>query len=112
MVVEEFVPQSLIGSLPLDRNLLQSFHFILAQKKGIVPRRATQTIESVTADERIASLLRIEMGSPLFYMERTFFEKGPRPVLLQIAYTCAEHFKLSVHFEYIQKEKDVRWAAY
>ena len=111
MVVEEFVPQSFIGSLPLGRNLPESFYFILTRKMGVAPKTATQTIESVTADQRIASLLRIEMGSPLFYMERTFFEKAQRPVLLQIAYTSTEHFKLSVCFGHMQKEKDARWAA-
>jgi GntR family transcriptional regulator len=112
MVVEEFVPHSLIGFLPIDQKVLESFYFILTQRKGIVPKGATQTIESITADQRIASLLRIAMGSPLFYMERTFFENEQRPVLLQIAYTCADHFKLSVHFEHMQRQKDVRWAAY
>jgi GntR family transcriptional regulator len=112
MVVEEFVPRSLIGSLPLDWNLSESFYFILTQKKGIIPKGVTQTIESVIADHRIASLLRIEMGEPLFYMERTFFEKEGCPILLQIAYTCADHFKLSVHFEHVRKEREIKWAAY
>jgi len=112
MVVEEYVPQSLIGTLPKNKKSMKSLYFTLTQKKGVVLKEATQTIESSTADQRIASLLQIEMGSPLFYMERVFFDETNLPILFQITFTRSELFKLSVHLGREQKEQEVKWVVY
>jgi GntR family transcriptional regulator len=112
MVIEEYVRQSLIGNLSNTKKLAKSLYFTLTQKKGITLKEATQTIESTTADQRIASLLQIEMGSPLFYMERTFFEENGLPILFQVTFTRAEHFKFSVHLGREQKEKEIKWVLY
>lgn len=112
MVVEEYVPQSLIGTLSKNKKSMKSLYFTLTQKKGMVLNEATQTIESSTADQRIASLLQIEMGSPIFYMERTFYGETGVPILFQITFTRAEHFKFSVHLGREQKEKEIKWVVY
>jgi GntR family transcriptional regulator len=112
MVVEEYSPQSLIVASPKNQKAMKSLYFILTQKKGFAPKEAAQTIESSIADQRIASLLKIEMGSPLFYMERTFFEETGVPILFQITYARAEHFKFSVHLGREQKEKEIKWVVY
>ena len=112
MVVEEYAPQSLIGTIPNNKRLVKSLYFILIQKKGIILKEATQTIESSIADQRIASLLQIEMGSPLFYIERTFYNENGIPILFQITFTRAEHFKFSVHLGREQKEKEIKWVVY
>lgn len=112
MVVEEYVPQSLIGTLSGNKNSTKSLYLILTRKKGMVLNEATQTIESSTADQRIASLLQIEMGSPIFYMERTFYGETGAPVLFQITFTRAEHFKFSVHLGREQREKETKWVVY
>lgn len=112
MVVEEYAPQSLIGTIPNNKRLVKSLYFILIQKKGIILKEATQTIESSIADQRIASLLQIEMGSPLFYIERTFYNENGLPILFQITFTRAEHFKFSVHLGREQKEKEIKWVVY
>jgi GntR family transcriptional regulator len=112
MVVEEYVPEFLLETLPKNKNLLKSLFFILTQRKGIVLKEATQTIESSIADQRIASLLQIEMGLPLFYIERIFYNENGPPVFFQITHAHAEHFKFSVHLEYLQKEKEKKWAIY
>jgi len=112
MVVEEYAPQSLIGKFFRNKKSTASLYSILTRKKGFLLKEATQTIESSTADQRIASLLQIEMGSPLFYMERTFFEESGLPILFQITFTGAEHFKFSVHLGREQKEKEMKWVVY
>ncbi len=112
MVVEEYAPQSLIGTLPRNKKSRDSLYFILTLKKGFPLKEATQTIESSTADERIAPLLQVEMGSPLFYMERIFYEEKGLPILFQITYTRADRFKFSVHFGRDQKEKEIKWVVY
>jgi len=112
MVVEEYVPQSLIGALSKNIKSIKSLYFILTQKKGLVLNEATQTIESSTADQRIASLLQVEMGSPLFYMERYFYNEIGLPILYQITYARAEHFKFSVHLGRELKEKEIKWVVY
>jgi len=112
MVVEEYAPQSLIGTLPRNKKSTESLYFILTRKKGFPLKEATQTIESSTADERIAPLLQIEMGSPLFYMERIFYEEKGLPVLFQISYTRADRLKFSVHLGREQKEKEIKWVVY
>lgn len=104
MVVEEFAPQSLIGNLPDRKRLIESLYSILSRRNGYFFKEAAQTIESSIADQRTAELLQIEMGSPLFYMERTFYEKTGRPILFQITFTRADHFKFSVRLEHSQGE--------
>jgi len=112
MVVEEYVSQSLIGTLSKNKKSMKSFYLILTQKNGMVLNEATQTIEASIADQHIASLLQIEMGSPLFYMERTFYGETGMPILFQITFTHAEHFKFSVHLGLEQKEKESKWVVY
>ncbi len=112
MVVEEYAPQSLTGTSPRNRKSTVSLYSILTKKKGMVLKEVIQTIESSRADQRIASLLRIEMGSPLFYMERTFFEESGLPFLFQITFTHAEHLKFSVHLGWEKREKEMRWVIY
>jgi GntR family transcriptional regulator len=112
MVIKEYAPQSLIGEFFLNKSTRVSLYSILTQKRGIILKEATQSIEASTADQRIAPLLKIEMGSPLFYMERTFFAESAVPVLFQITFTRAEHFKIMVHLGIEQKEKKVKWVVY
>lgn len=112
MVVEEYVPKLFIGALSKNKKSIKSLYFILTQKKGFVLKEATQTIESSTADQRIASLLQVEMGSPLFYMERIFYNETGLPILLQLTYARAEHFKFSVHLGRELKEKEIKWVVY
>lgn len=112
MVVEEYVPNSIISNLSPRKKMFKSLLSILIEGRGIFLKEALQTMESSTADQRIASLLQIEMGSPIFYMERTFFEKSGIPVLFQITFTRAEHFKLCVHLGREQKEKEMKWVVY
>jgi GntR family transcriptional regulator len=110
MVIEEYVHQSLIGNLSNIKKLAKSLYFTLTQKRGITLKEATQTIESTTADQRIASLLQIEMGSPLFYLERTFYEEKGLPIFFQITFNRADLFKFSVHLG--REQKKTKWILY
>lgn len=113
MVIEEYVDQSLIGNLSnINKKLAKSLYFTLTQKKGITIQEATQTIESTTADQRIASLLKIEMGSPLFYLERIFYGDKGLPIFFQITFNRADLFKFSVRLGKEQKEKKTKWVLY
>jgi GntR family transcriptional regulator len=112
MVVEEYAPSSLIGAIFKTKKLKPSLYSMMAQKKGIVLKEVTQTIESSTADQRIASLLQVEMGSPLFYIERTFFAESGLPILFQINFTRAEHFKFLVQLSWGRREREKGWVVY
>ncbi len=112
MVVDEYVPYSLVAPFIKNKKSKLSLYSILTQRKGVILKEAVQTIESSTADQRIANLLQIEMGSPLFYIERTFFEKSGLPVLFQINFTRAEYFKFSVHLSWERREKEMKWVVY
>lgn len=112
MVVEEYVSQSFIGGLSKNNKSIKSLYFLLTQKKGIILKEAIQTIESLIADQRIASLLQVERGSPLFYMERIFYSETGLPILFQVTYALAEHFKFSVHLGRELKEKETKWVLY
>lgn len=112
MVVEEYAPHSMIGDFFKTKKSKISLYSTLVQKKWVVLKEVVQTIESSTADQRIASLLQIEMGSPLFYIERTFFEKSGLPILFQINFTRAEHFRFSVYLSWESKERERGWVLY
>lgn len=111
MVVREYAPWSLIRLSSKDEKSILSLYSILTQKKGLTLKEVFQTIESLIADKEIASLLQIEMGSPLFYVERTFIEESGVPFLFQVTFTRAEYFKFSVHLSW-KKKKEMKWVVY
>lgn len=110
MVIEEYVNQSHIGNPSKFKKMTKSIYFTLTQNRGITLNEATQTIESTTADQRIASLLQIEMGSPLFYLERIFYEGRGVPIFFQITFTRADLFKFLVHLG--RERKETKWSLY
>lgn len=111
MVVREYAPWSFIGSSSENEKLIPSLYSILTHQKGWILKEVFQTIESSIADQEIASLLQIEMGSPLFYVERTFYEESELPFLFQVTFTRAEYFKFSVHLSW-EKRKETKWTVY
>lgn len=111
MVVREYAPWSFIGPSFEDEKSIPSLYSILTQQKGWVLKDVFQTIESSIADQEIASLLQIEMGSPLFYVERMFYEESGLPFLFQVTFTRAEYFKFSVHLSW-EKKKETKWVVY
>lgn len=55
--------------------------FTLLEDKYALPLvEAQYQLEATTADDRIAQILRVEVGSPIFLIERTTFSEGNLPV--------------------------------
>jgi GntR family transcriptional regulator len=54
--------------------------FALLEGKYDLPLiEAEYQLEAVTADEHVAQALGIEIGSPIFLIERTSYSEGQRP---------------------------------
>lgn len=70
MLERMHLPASLVPSVP-RRRLEGSIYELLRSEYGLTPARGTETIFSVNADERLATLLDTEPGSALLTTIRT-----------------------------------------
>src|ERR1700761_675281 len=77
---ETYLPLS-IGKKIITNNLkIEPIFSLLERKYGVPLIEAEYKLEAVTADEEVASALRVKQGSPIFRIERTSYSTGNRPV--------------------------------
>ena len=77
---ETYLPLD-IGKKIITNNLkVEPIFSLLERKYGIPLIEAEYKLEAVTADEEVASALRVKQGSPIFRIERTSYSTGNRPV--------------------------------
>jgi GntR family transcriptional regulator len=70
--------------------------FALLEGKYDLPLiEAEYQLEAVTADEHVAQALGIEIGSPIFLIERTSYSEGQRPVDYEKLYYRGDLIKFS-----------------
>jgi GntR family transcriptional regulator len=77
---ETYLPQE-IGSKIVSNDLEAEPIFSLLEDKYDLPLiEAQYQLEAVTADARVARALGIEVGNPIFLIERTSYVEGQRPI--------------------------------
>jgi GntR family transcriptional regulator, N-acetylglucosamine utilization regulator len=65
---------------PRELEQTGSLYKILADKYGLVPANADETLEAAAAGDREAQLLRVPPGSPLLVVERTTWSVEQKPM--------------------------------
>jgi GntR family transcriptional regulator len=77
---ETYLPLD-IGEKVATHDLESEPIFALLEDKYDLPLvEAQYQLEAVTADAKVAQALAVEVGSPIFRIERTSYAEGPRPV--------------------------------
>ncbi|MFN8455937.1 MAG: GntR family transcriptional regulator [Anaerolineae bacterium] len=68
----------------------------LLEQKGIVLRKSAETIQAVSANEKQAEWLQIEVGSPLLLIEGVVFTEGADPVEYHRMFNRGDRYKYAV----------------
>ena len=66
------------------------------EQYGNPVKRAIERLEAHEADEEIAKLLEIEVGSPVLYKERTVYTEDGTPVEFSYCYNRGDRYSLTV----------------
>lgn len=92
---ETYLPLD-IGERIVSNDLEAEPIFALLEDKYELPLiEAQYQLEAVTADERVARALGVEVGSPVFLIERTSYTDGHRPVDYEKLYYRGDLIKFS-----------------
>lgn len=71
----------------------------LLEQKGIVLRKSTETIQAISANEKQAELLQIEVGAPLLLIEGVVFTEEANPVEYHRMFNRGDRYKYSVELD-------------
>ncbi|MFZ5815150.1 MAG: GntR family transcriptional regulator [Bacillota bacterium] len=80
------------GLLELDLEN-RSLYALLRERYGVELARASQSLEAVPADARLAEILRVREGTPLMLMERLSRDPQDRPVELVRSYYRGDRYR-------------------
>jgi GntR family transcriptional regulator len=88
------IPQQLLADVaePLDRSL-----YATLEAAGAGVRTATAALRPVVADERLAALLKVRVGSPIQRIDQIDFDAAGRPVMLSAEWHVPDIFELHVN---------------
>jgi GntR family transcriptional regulator len=94
---EAFLPHKLFSQL-LEEDLLSRPQDLWAnyERCGYKVKRAVQRLEARQADELIASILKIDEGSPVLYKERTIFADDGTPIEFLYCYNRGDMYSVTV----------------
>lgn len=62
----------------------------------VLPNYAEQTFEALGADDQLAEILQIELGTPLFLVTSIFYDQESTPVEYKKAYYLANRYKFHI----------------
>lgn len=93
---EDVIQKSLIQAAYTEEDLkLPIFHF-LQQSCGVYPYLDLTDLRAVPADEKLAELLQVAVGSPLLYMEEVDYDIDGKPVFCSAEYFADGIFRHTV----------------
>ena len=68
--------------IPLGENLdfTSPLNEILETEFSVIPMHSSEELKAITADDRIADLLKVDLGAPVFFRKRRVYDAGMRIV--------------------------------
>jgi GntR family transcriptional regulator len=94
-VHDAYVPYKIYPQL-LQEDLEAHHLWDIFEAHGFRVKRALQQLEAREADEELSNLLQIEIGSPIFYKERTVYLDDGTPVEFTHCYNRGDRYTLTV----------------
>lgn len=94
-VHDAYVPYKLFPQL-LQEDLEARHLWDYFEIYGHRVKRAVQRLEAREADEELANLLEVEVGSPVLYKERTVYSDDGSPVEFTYCYNRGDRYSLTV----------------
>lgn len=86
---------SFVYSYLLESDLRGSLYSLL-RSYGIEPSKASHDVSLISADENKASLLGIEVGSPLLFLHEVIYDQKGRPLHISHQYIRGDKFTLKL----------------
>ncbi len=92
------MPHKLFASI-INENLEVHHLWDLFEKCGYRVKRAVQRLEAREADKEVAHLMRIKVGAPILFKERTVYAADGTPVEFTYCYNRGDIYSLTVALE-------------
>lgn len=97
-VHDAHLPHKLFASL-VNENLEVQHLWDLFEKCGYRVKRAVQRLEAREADKEVAHLMKIKVGAPILFKERTVYATDGTPVEFTYCYNRGDIYSLTVALE-------------
>lgn len=96
LVVQSYLPEKIFPNLDALDFTNKSLYDMLRQNYGVHIARARRNIEAIAADESVASLLQVDPGFPILYIENTAYSIEGKPLEYYIAHRRGDKSRFSV----------------
>jgi GntR family transcriptional regulator len=94
-----------------DRDDLASTPLLaLLERSGVIVSRAEQTLTATLADAPVATLLEVELGSPLLAIRRTVFDQQNRPVEYITGLYRPDRYQYRLNLSRVQSDAAKTWS--
>jgi GntR family transcriptional regulator len=67
---------------------------------GVIPRSVVQTFEAITADDRLAAIMKVRKGTPIFMITSIFQTADQRPLEFRTALYRGDRYKFHLTREF------------
>lgn len=93
---EDVVDKSLIKSPYTEEDLRQPIFHFLQESCGVYPYLDLADVRAVAADETLAEIFRVPVGTPLLNMDEVDYDIDGRPVFCSMEYFADGYFRHAV----------------
>jgi GntR family transcriptional regulator len=93
-----------------DENMSGTRNFVdvLREDCGCKLIRMDQTVEASLADRDLSALLHVDFGTPIFFVENTYFERGDKVVAVSHLFLRGDHYAYQTSISLNETETKTR----
>jgi GntR family transcriptional regulator len=85
-------PERFSGLTDKDMSNNRNFVDLMREDAGLALKRMDQTVEATATDRDLAELLKVEFGTPLFFVENVYTDKTDTVVAVTHLYLRGDHY--------------------
>lgn len=83
--------------LTKEKDFSKPLYELIREETGVVADQSMEEFTAVSADKRLAQLLKVRTGTPLLRRERIVLDTGQRPVEYAIVHYRCDRFRLTLN---------------
>lgn len=104
-----YVPEQ-VGRTYGREDLASTPLLTLLERGGVIVSRAEQTLTATLADAGVATLLEVELGSPLLRIRRIVFDQNDRPVEYITGLYRPDRYQYRLNLSRVQSDAAKTWS--
>ena len=97
--IKNYLPLEVGGKIKKEDLRQQPMLHVLSKKLGISIKGGNQYIGAIVADYDIASALKVNISSPILYLETLIYERKQKPVDYVQTFYRPDHFRINVELK-------------